>query len=91
MKPYVYMATGKSRDVQREAPTGARCAVHFPDLGRTIELQVDRQGRWSLEELPAPGQSGPSYGIARGALGDSDEKPSTARLVFADDDNAASA
>ncbi len=30
LKPYVYVATGKSRDVQRAAPTGARCAIHYP-------------------------------------------------------------
>lgn len=66
--PYIYLATGKSRDVQRAAPTGARAAIHFPELGRTIELWADGEGRWSLDSLPAPGVSGHRTGIARGVL-----------------------
>jgi hypothetical protein len=74
MKPSVYIATGQSQDVRRKAPEGARCAVHFPDLGRTIELWVDGEGRWALDSLPAPGRGGERYGIARGLLANEGEK-----------------
>jgi hypothetical protein len=68
MKPYVYVATGKSRDVQREAPTGARVAVHYPELGRTVELETNARGLWAVSERPAPGHGGEVVEIATGDL-----------------------
>lgn len=66
--PYVYIDTGKSKDVQRDAPNGARVAVHYPDLGRTIELETDERGRWYLQEIPAPGHGGSSLKLAEGGI-----------------------
>lgn len=70
MKPYVYIATGKSRDVQREAPTGARVAIHYPEIGRTIEIQTDARGNYHVTDRPAPGHGGESFDIARGTVDD---------------------
>jgi len=68
LKPYVYVATGKSRDVQRDAPTGARVAIHYPEIGRTIELYTDEHGRYSVTEMPAPGSSGEVRKVVTGQL-----------------------
>lgn len=69
MKPYVYVSTGKSKDVQREAPTGARVAVHYPtEIGRTVELETNALGRWAVSERPAPGRDGEVVEIASGNL-----------------------
>jgi hypothetical protein len=74
--PYVYIVTGKSRDISRNAPTGARVAIHYPKIGRTIEILSDENGRYSVEEMPAPGKSGATNKIARGSL---DSPPSFQR------------
>lgn len=70
LKPYVYLATGKSRDVQRDAPYGARVAVHFPEFGRSVELEVNAHGIWSVSERPAPAHGGAVNVIAQGDLAD---------------------
>lgn len=71
LKPYAYLDTrGKSRDVSREAPNGARVALHFPELGRTIELEANAAGRYTLIDMPAPGTSGPTVEVVRGELRD---------------------
>jgi hypothetical protein len=68
LKPYVYVATGKSRDVQRDAPFGARLAFHHPELGRSVELEINPHGIWSVSERPAPGHGGEATVIAQGRL-----------------------
>lgn len=73
LKPYVYVATGVSRDVQRNAPDGARVAIHYPELGRTVELWTDADGRFSLDVMPSPMRSGETIGVARGELGKAEE------------------
>lgn len=68
LKPYVYISTGKSKDVQRDAPYGARVAIHYPELSRTIELEADAQGRWYLQEIPSPGHGGSALKLAQGGI-----------------------
>jgi hypothetical protein len=68
LKPYVYVATGVSKDVRRNAPDGARVALHHPGLGRSIEVSMDAEGRWSVDSIPSPAHGGKSVGIARGKL-----------------------
>lgn len=68
LKPYVYVETNKSKDVQREAPEGVRVAVHYPEIGRTVELHTNAHGDWWLEERPAPGHGGRAWTVAEGKL-----------------------
>jgi hypothetical protein len=68
LKPYVYISTGKSKDIQRDAPEGARAAVHYPEFGRTIELQTDANGHWVLTDRPAPGHDGNVLKLAEGRI-----------------------
>lgn len=74
LQPYVYVSTGKSRDVSRLAPTGARTAVHYPEIGRSIEIQTDAFGRYHVVSMPAPGHAGPSFCIATGSLAEEESK-----------------
>jgi hypothetical protein len=68
LRPYVYISTGKSKDIQRDAPTGARAAVHYPEIGRTIELLTDEHGHWWVSDRPAPGHGGNAVMKAQGQL-----------------------
>ena len=63
MKTYVCVTTGKSR-----------VTVHYPELGRCVDLWTDANGRWWVRELPAPGQSGPSIEVAHGDLNETKEQ-----------------
>lgn len=68
-KPYVYVDTyGSARDWERNAPQGARVAVHYPELGRTVELMTDARGHWNVTERPAPGHGGQSITVGGGEL-----------------------
>lgn len=70
VSPYVYVATGKSRDVSRNAPTGARVAIHYPELGRCIELHTDEHGRYWIQTGPDATHGGRWNEVARGKLHD---------------------
>lgn len=52
MDTYVYLHTGTSRDVQRNAREGVRVSVHYPELGHSVELSTDAEGRWRVRENP---------------------------------------
>lgn len=67
--PNVYLSTlGASKDVPRRAPSGARVAVHYPWLGRSIELQATPLGTWGVSQIPAPGCQGDYLQVVHGDL-----------------------
>lgn len=70
LQPYVYVSTDASKDLSRKAPNGARVAIHYPELGRTVEIETDARGRWTVTDRPAPGIGGPSVVRAVGTLSD---------------------
>lgn len=69
MTTYVYLSTGKSRDVSRNAPDGARVAIHYPNLKRSVELTTDANGHWRVLDMPAPVYGGEVHEMARGQVG----------------------
>jgi hypothetical protein len=76
--PYIYIATGRAKDITRSMPDGARVALHFPAIGRTLEVQVEANGCWSLSEMGAPGYFRDPRVIDSGQLDGRDNIQSTA-------------
>jgi hypothetical protein len=84
--PRVYLDTrGVSRDISRSTPAGARVAVHYPEIGRTVELQTDAAGHYELREMPAPMMSGEEIAVYRGQLSAHSIPGSRAELLSAFD------